>query len=344
MPTDFTQAQGSDELLRAMQLSQRSQPPCQVPGYEPRRFLGAGAYGEVWVGIDRTTGRQVAIKFYLHRGGLDWSLLSHEVEKLAFLSADRYVVQLLDVGWDSEPPYYVMEYVEHGSLDERLAKARPTAGRRGHRTVSRNRRGPDARARQRRAALRSEAGQRAVGSGRQAAVGRFRPVATCRTSKRRPWARCFTWPRSRPIRRPCPTRGGTCTRWARCCTPCSPARPPHRSEQALKQIEAAPDLDQRLARYRKLIVQSPPPTRAPRNFRASTNRWPKSSIARLAADPRATLSDSAGGARCAGCPRPPPLAAAAGGVGGHGPGAIAQRDVGVGVAVVHHLAGTFRDA
>ena len=79
-----------------------------------------GAYGEVWVAVDRNTGRQVAIKFYAHRGGLDWSLLSREVEKLAFLSADRYVVQLLDVGWDAEPPYYVMEYVEHGSLEDLL--------------------------------------------------------------------------------------------------------------------------------------------------------------------------------------------------------------------------------
>ena len=121
MSTDLTQLQGGDELERAAQLSrQRGYPPCDVPGYEPRRFLGNGAYGEVWVAIDRTTGRQVAIKFYLHRGGLDWSLLSHEVEKLVFLSADRYVVQLLDVGWESEPPYYVMEYVENGSLDERL--------------------------------------------------------------------------------------------------------------------------------------------------------------------------------------------------------------------------------
>ncbi len=73
-------------MQRSLKLSQqRVSPPCEVPGYEPRRFLGAGAYGEVWVAIDRTTGRQVAIKFYLHRGGLDWSLLSHEVEKLAFL-------------------------------------------------------------------------------------------------------------------------------------------------------------------------------------------------------------------------------------------------------------------
>ncbi len=87
--------------------------------------LGRGAYGEVWVAIDRNTGRQVAIKFYLHRGGLDWSLLSREVEKLAFLSADRYVVQLLDVGWDATPPYYVMEYVEQGSLEDRVKNDGP---------------------------------------------------------------------------------------------------------------------------------------------------------------------------------------------------------------------------
>ncbi len=101
---------------------ERTHPPTRVPGYEPRRFLGAGAYGEVWVAIDRNTGRQVAIKFYAHRGGLDWSLLSREVEKLVFLSADRYVVQLLDVGWDAEPPYYVMEFIERGSLEDRLRR------------------------------------------------------------------------------------------------------------------------------------------------------------------------------------------------------------------------------
>ncbi len=123
MPIDQTQQQSDDEQMRAQALSlKRLQPPTQVPGYEPRRFLGAGAYGEVWVAIDRTTGRQVAIKFYAHRGGLDWSLLSREVEKLAFLSADRYVVQLLDVGWESEPPYYVMEYIERGSLEDLLRR------------------------------------------------------------------------------------------------------------------------------------------------------------------------------------------------------------------------------
>jgi serine/threonine protein kinase len=117
-PTEF---QSQQEQARARRLSlQRTKPPGTAAGYDIQRFLGAGAYGEVWVGTDRNTGRRVAIKFYLHRGGLDWRLLSHEVEKLVFLSADRYVVQLLDVGWDAEPPFYVMEYVENGSLDDWL--------------------------------------------------------------------------------------------------------------------------------------------------------------------------------------------------------------------------------
>jgi hypothetical protein len=121
MSIDPTQTQGSQERLLSREISlKRGHPPTQVPGYEPERFLGAGAYGEVWVAIERNTGRRVAIKYYSHRGGLDWSLLSREVEKLAFLFADRYVVQLLGVGWDADPPYYIMEYLEPGSLADRL--------------------------------------------------------------------------------------------------------------------------------------------------------------------------------------------------------------------------------
>ena len=121
MSYDHTQQQSTDELKLSRELSHsRSAPPLQVPGYDIQQFLGSGAYGEVWVGVNRTTGRRVAIKFYTHRGGVDWSLLSREVEKLVFLSADRYVVQLLDVGWDADPPYYVMDYIENGSLEDLL--------------------------------------------------------------------------------------------------------------------------------------------------------------------------------------------------------------------------------
>lgn len=119
---DRTLRQSEDDLRRASERSlQPSRPPLEVPGYKPERFLGAGAYGQVWVAVDINTGRRVAIKFYTHRGGLDWALLSREVERLAMLFADRYVVQLVEVAWDSDPPYFVMEYLERGSLADRLA-------------------------------------------------------------------------------------------------------------------------------------------------------------------------------------------------------------------------------
>lgn len=95
-------------------------PPSEVPGYRLTQFLGSGAFGQVWIGRNLNTGRDVAVKFYLHRGGVNWSLLSREVKNLVQLSADRYVVQVLEVGWDADPPYYVMELITGGSLEDRL--------------------------------------------------------------------------------------------------------------------------------------------------------------------------------------------------------------------------------
>ena len=116
-----TEQQSDSQQRLASELSlQRKHPPAQVRGYDFEAFIGSGAYGEVWVALDRNTGRRVAIKFYTHRAGLDWRLLSREVEKLVLLSADRYIVQVLDVGWDETPPYYAMEFIENGSLDEYL--------------------------------------------------------------------------------------------------------------------------------------------------------------------------------------------------------------------------------
>jgi serine/threonine protein kinase len=116
-----TQSQGGEEWQRARARSlQARRTPTQVPGYRVESCLGEGAYGEVWLATDlNNPGRRVAVKFYTHRGG-DWALLAREVEKLNFLATDRYVVQLLDVGWNFDPPYYVMEYMEKGSLAERL--------------------------------------------------------------------------------------------------------------------------------------------------------------------------------------------------------------------------------
>jgi hypothetical protein len=121
MSDPATPVMGPQDCQRSEQLSlQPLRPPTQVPGYEPERFLGRGAYGEVWVAVDCNSGRRVAIKFFSHRGKQDWSSLSREVEKLGLFFYDRYVVQLFKVGWDADPPYFVMEYMENGSLDELL--------------------------------------------------------------------------------------------------------------------------------------------------------------------------------------------------------------------------------
>ncbi|MFV0443024.1 MAG: serine/threonine protein kinase [Planctomycetaceae bacterium] len=120
-----TPVQDTDAQHQSQRLSEESLlPPGHVPGYEIEQLLGEGAYGSVWLARELKTGKQVAIKFYTQRRGLNWSLLSREVEKLAVLYTSRNIVGLLDVGWDHDPPYFVMEYLESGSLDQRLKEGR----------------------------------------------------------------------------------------------------------------------------------------------------------------------------------------------------------------------------
>jgi hypothetical protein len=109
-----------------MERPPREEPrPPDILGYVLHTLLGRGAYGEVWLGENRTTRRQVAVKLLRSRASLDWSLLDSETEKLAFLAADRRVVQLLDVGRDSDPPFFVMEYVSRGSLASHVEERGP---------------------------------------------------------------------------------------------------------------------------------------------------------------------------------------------------------------------------
>lgn len=124
MNSDYTQQQSLDGLQHSEKLSLRSSvPPADIPGYKIESLLGEGAFGQVWLGVDQNTGRQVAIKFYLHRGGVDFSLLRREVKHLIDMSTGRYIVQVLNVGWEADPAYYVMEYLENGSLED-LVRAR----------------------------------------------------------------------------------------------------------------------------------------------------------------------------------------------------------------------------
>ncbi len=260
-PMEFneTQHQTSDDERRARALSLTpSRPPLQVPGYEPRKFLGAGAYGEVWVALDRNTGRQVAIKFYAHQGGLDWSILSREVEKLAFLSADRYVVQLLDVGWDAQPPYYVMEYVEQGSLEDLLARQDKLPPREAI------------------ALFRDIAVGLLHAHGKGVLHCDLKPANILLDQDSRP--RLADFGQSRLSHEQTPALGTLFymapeqadlqavpdVRWdvyalvaLLYCMLCG--APPHRNATSTAEFDSATDLDDRLARYRRLIETSPPP-------------------------------------------------------------------------------------
>ena len=124
---DQTPRQTDEQLERSRFLSERAPGSAglKVPGFSLIERLGEGAYGEVWLAREDKTGKHVAIKFYTHRRGLDWSLLNREVEKLALLYTSRNIVRLIDVGWQSDPPHYVMEYLERGSLETLLAEGTP---------------------------------------------------------------------------------------------------------------------------------------------------------------------------------------------------------------------------
>jgi len=120
-PLADTLVQDDAAVAKAVALSTAAEtPPSTAPGYQVLRRLGAGKFGSVWLAREQNTGKHVAIKFYSNRRGVDWSLLSREVEKLAVLYTSRNIVRLVAVGWDHDPPYYVMEYLPSGSLAQKL--------------------------------------------------------------------------------------------------------------------------------------------------------------------------------------------------------------------------------
>jgi hypothetical protein len=128
-PIDDTFDQDEGQQAKAQQRSS-GQPErrLELSGYEVKESLGRGAYGEVWRAVQENTGREVAVKVFSRHKGLDWPLLKREVGKLVQVLSERRIVHLLAVGWDADPPYYIMEYVRGGSLAKRLdGKPMPVA-------------------------------------------------------------------------------------------------------------------------------------------------------------------------------------------------------------------------
>ncbi|MEK6674976.1 MAG: bifunctional serine/threonine-protein kinase/formylglycine-generating enzyme family protein [Planctomycetota bacterium] len=97
----------------------------RLPGYILTKQLGEGAYGQVWHAWQHKTRKEVAVKVFTHRSGLDWILLQREVERLARLDRHPHIVTLLDTQLEQEPPFYAMDLLESGSLDQWVRPERP---------------------------------------------------------------------------------------------------------------------------------------------------------------------------------------------------------------------------
>lgn len=127
----LTQVQTADAVANSVELSipkhvrQHAEAP-KLNGYVLTEPLGQGAYGQVWRGWQVRTRKEVAVKVFTQRTGLDWIFLQREVERLTRLDRHPHIVTLLDTNLDEEPPFYVMDLIEGGALNRWVNRESPT--------------------------------------------------------------------------------------------------------------------------------------------------------------------------------------------------------------------------
>jgi len=95
------------------------------PRYRSPKRIALGGMGEVYRATDAVLGRAVAVKLLAERYSRDEAVrgrFTREALAAARLSAEPNIVTVFDVGEHAERPFIVMEYLEGGSLEERIEK------------------------------------------------------------------------------------------------------------------------------------------------------------------------------------------------------------------------------
>ena len=129
---DATEIQPEDSKLASGKLStpvevEKHPSAPEIPGYILVSQIGQGAYAQVWKAWQTRTRKWVAIKVYIQTTGVNWLFLQREVERLIKLDKHPHIVSLLDADLNANPPYYVMDHMAGGALDQFVGSGKPAS-------------------------------------------------------------------------------------------------------------------------------------------------------------------------------------------------------------------------